>query len=77
METLDMADVFYLITVLMVNSIGFFVIVICYIQIYYSLEVETRHMHIANEMTFAKKMALLVRKIENFKFNAEKFLKLN
>jgi thyroid stimulating hormone receptor len=62
MESLDIADKTYLITVLTLNGLGFFIVVICYAQIYFSLGVETRHGRKAmGEMTIAKKMALLVR----------------
>lgn len=62
MESLDIADTTYLITVLTLNGLGFFIVVICYAQIYFSLGVETRHGRNAmGEMTIAKKMALLVR----------------
>lgn len=56
METKDSSDVIYLITVLAVNGLGFFIVVICYAQIYCSLGKETKR----SELTVAKKMALLV-----------------
>lgn len=60
MEAHDISDVTYLITVLALNGLGFFIVVVCYAQIYFSLGVETRHFNVG-EMTIAKKMALLVR----------------
>lgn len=60
MEAHDISDVTYLITVLALNGLGFFIVVVCYAQIYFSLGVETRHQN-RGEMTIAKKMALLVR----------------
>lgn len=65
-----MADMTYLITVLTLNGLGFFIVVICYTQIYFSLGVETRHFN-GKEMTIAKKMALLVR--ETLKKWSEEF----
>lgn len=61
MEARDPLDITYLITVLAVNGLGFFIVVICYAQIYFSLGIETRAGSPNNgEMTVAKKMALLV-----------------
>lgn len=61
MEALDPLDIAYLITVLAVNGLGFFIVVICYAQIYFSLGTETRtRSTTSGEMTVAKKMALLV-----------------
>lgn len=61
MEAQDPLDITYLITVLAVNGLGFFVVVICYAQIYFSLGTETRtRSTTSGEMTVAKKMALLV-----------------
>lgn len=61
MEALDPLDYTYLITVLAVNGLGFFIVVICYAQIYFSLGTETRTRSASSgEMTVAKKMALLV-----------------
>lgn len=61
MKALDSLDVTYLITVLAVNGLGFFIVVICYAQIYFSLGTETRTKCTSSgEMTVAKKMALLV-----------------
>lgn len=59
MEAQDPLDITYLITVLAVNGLGFFIVVICYAQIYFSLGAETRTRS-AGEMTVAKKMSLLV-----------------
>jgi hypothetical protein len=61
MEAIDPLDVSYLITVLFLNGLGFFVVCICYAQIYFSLKMETRTRSASSgEMTVAKKMALLV-----------------
>lgn len=61
MEAQDVADVTYLITVLAVNGLGFFIVVVCYAQIYFSLGKETRQRNnTSGEMTVAKKMGLLV-----------------
>lgn len=61
MEARDVFDISYLITVLAVNGLGFFIVVICYAQIYFSLGTETRTRNTTSgEMTVAKKMALLV-----------------
>ncbi|XP_070490490.1 lutropin-choriogonadotropic hormone receptor-like [Chironomus tepperi] len=61
MEAQDFADITYLITVLALNGLGFFIVVLCYTQIYFSLGKETRHKNASRgEMTVAKKMALLV-----------------
>jgi len=68
METRDVADVAYLICLLVVNGLAFVVICICYAQIYFSLGRETRRCgspgrysaSSTGEMTVAKKMALLV-----------------
>lgn len=61
MEAQDVADVTYLITVLAFNGLGFFIVVLCYTQIYFSLGKETRQWNPSSgEMTVAKKMALLV-----------------
>lgn len=61
MEAQDLLDITYLITVLAINGLGFFVVVICYAQIYFSLGTETRRSTTTSgEMTIAKKMALLV-----------------
>lgn len=66
MEAHDSLDITYLITVLAVNGLGFFIVVICYAQIYFSLGTETRtRSTTSGEMTVAKKMALLVRQIES------------
>lgn len=61
MEAEDPLDITYLITVLAINGLGFFIVVICYAQIYFSLGTETRtRSTTSGEMTVAKKMALLV-----------------
>jgi len=61
MEAQDPWDYTYLITVLAINGGGFFIVLVCYAQIYFSLGVETRARTATNgEMTVAKKMALLV-----------------
>lgn len=61
MEARDPLDISYLITVLAINGLGFFVVVICYAQIYFSLGIETRTRNAnSGEMTVAKKMGLLV-----------------
>lgn len=61
MEARDPLDISYLITVLAINGLGFFVVVICYAQIYFSLGIETRTKNASSgEMTVAKKMGLLV-----------------
>lgn len=63
MEARDSLDISYLITILGVNGLAFFIILICYAQIYFSLGKETRQAarHASRgEMTMAKKMALLV-----------------
>jgi thyrotropin receptor len=56
MEAKDSADITFLITVLALNGCGFFIVVVCYAQIWGSLGKETRQ----QEMSFAKRMALLV-----------------
>jgi thyrotropin receptor len=64
MEAIDPLDVAYLITVLAVNGLGFFIVCICYSQIYFSLGTETRtRSTTSGEMTIAKKFALLVNLI--------------
>jgi thyroid stimulating hormone receptor len=66
METSDLADKIYLVVLLLVNSIAFLVILACYVQIYFSLDYETRRGSSTmgglarGEMNVAKKMALLV-----------------
>lgn len=63
MEAIDPLDIAYLITVLAINGLGFFIVCICYSQIYFSLSNETRKKSTSSgEMTIAKKFALLVRK---------------
>lgn len=73
MEAQDPLDVIYLITVLAVNGLGFFIVVVCYAQIYFSLGTETRKRSTTSgEMTVANKMALLVNSMKidwNFKFS--------
>ena len=54
MDTRDVEDVAYLITLLVMNGLAFVVICICYTQIYFSLDTRS------GELTIAKKMALLV-----------------
>ena len=61
MEARDTLDITYLITVLALNGLGFFIVCVCYSQIYFSLGTETRTRSASSgEMTVAKKMALLV-----------------
>lgn len=64
MEARDTSDIIYLIAIIGINGIAFFVIAVCYSQIYYSLASETRRARTnqghAGEMSVAKKMALLV-----------------
>lgn len=65
MEARDTLDITYLITVLALNGLGFFIVCVCYSQIYFSLGTETRTRSASSgEMTVAKKMALLVSEIE-------------
>ncbi|XP_031352438.1 lutropin-choriogonadotropic hormone receptor-like isoform X3 [Photinus pyralis] len=60
MEVNHIVDKAYLITIIVLNTIAFALIVFCYAQIYFSLGYETRHSSTHGEMTIAKKMALLV-----------------
>ncbi|KAF5297139.1 hypothetical protein FQA39_LY02719 [Lamprigera yunnana] len=60
MEVNHTMDKAYLISIIVLNTIAFALIVICYAQIYFSLGYETRHCSTNGEMTIAKKMALLV-----------------
>lgn len=63
MEARDSLDISYLTIILGVNGVAFFIILICYAQIYFSLGKETRQAARSatrGEMTVAKKMALLV-----------------
>nr|CAD7261780.1 unnamed protein product [Timema shepardi] len=62
LEVRDVTDVSYLVCLLLMNSLAFLVIAVCYIQIYLSLGQETRRPSHSTkgEMTVAKKMALLV-----------------
>ncbi|XP_055382811.1 lutropin-choriogonadotropic hormone receptor [Condylostylus longicornis] len=62
MEVRDHADVAYLVSILGINGAAFFIIAICYTQIYFSLGTDTRRSRNQSigEMTVAKKMALLV-----------------
>ncbi|KAK4884472.1 hypothetical protein RN001_000743, partial [Aquatica leii] len=60
MEINQLVDKAYLITIIVLNTIAFALIVFCYAQIYFSLGYETRHCSTNGEMTIAKKMALLV-----------------
>lgn len=61
MEDRDPFDTVYLVAIMGLNGIAFFIIAICYGQIYLSLGEETRHAHgnSRGEMSVAKKMALL------------------
>ncbi|KAF5270798.1 hypothetical protein FQR65_LT05417 [Abscondita terminalis] len=61
MEINHMVDKAYLITIIVLNTIAFALIVICYAQIYFSLGYETRHCSTNGEMTIAKKMAFFGR----------------
>ncbi|PSN30300.1 Follicle-stimulating hormone receptor [Blattella germanica] len=54
MDSRDIEDMAYLITLLVMNGFAFIVICICYAQIYFSLDSRS------GELTIAKKMALLV-----------------
>uniref|UniRef100_A0A1I8P9Q7 G-protein coupled receptors family 1 profile domain-containing protein n=1 Tax=Stomoxys calcitrans TaxID=35570 RepID=A0A1I8P9Q7_STOCA len=62
MEDGDLFDTIYLVAIMALNGVAFFIIAICYGQIYLSLGEETRHAHNTSrgEMSVAKKMALLV-----------------
>ncbi|XP_036342565.1 lutropin-choriogonadotropic hormone receptor-like [Rhagoletis pomonella] len=62
MEIREPIDTVYLVAILGSNGGAFFIITICYAQIYLSLGQETRHAHSSHrgEMSIAKKMALLV-----------------
>lgn len=63
MEARDSYDVAYLVLIIAIQGLAFFVIAICYAQIYFSLGKETRQAARCasrGEMTVAKKMALLV-----------------
>ncbi|XP_073830173.1 leucine-rich repeat-containing G protein-coupled receptor 1 [Musca autumnalis] len=62
MEIRDPFDTVYLVAIMGLNGVAFFIIAICYGQIYLSLGEETRHAHSTStgEMSVAKKMALLV-----------------
>ncbi|XP_065364547.1 lutropin-choriogonadotropic hormone receptor [Calliphora vicina] len=62
MENRDPFDTVYLVAIMGLNGSAFFIIAICYGQIYLSLGEETRHAHSNSrgEMSVAKKMALLV-----------------
>ncbi|KAM7360991.1 leucine-rich repeat-containing G protein-coupled receptor 1 [Cochliomyia hominivorax] len=62
MENRDPFDTVYLVAIMGLNGAAFFIIAICYGQIYLSLGEETRHAHgnSRGEMSVAKKMALLV-----------------
>ncbi|XP_046803895.1 thyrotropin receptor [Lucilia cuprina] len=62
MENRDPFDTVYLVAIMALNGTAFFIIAICYGQIYLSLGEETRHAHSNSrgEMSVAKKMALLV-----------------
>lgn len=63
MEIRQSLDTVYLVIIIALNGIAFFIIAICYGQIYLSLGKEVRHgfQHpCRKEMSVAKKMALLV-----------------
>lgn len=63
MEARDSFDVAYLVLIIAIQGFAFFVIAICYAQIYFSLGKETRQAAryaSRGEMTVANKMALLV-----------------
>ncbi|KAL9889880.1 leucine-rich repeat-containing G protein-coupled receptor 1 isoform 1-T8 [Glossina fuscipes fuscipes] len=62
MEDRDTYDTIYLVIIMGLNGVAFFIIALCYAQIYMSLGKETRQAHGASmgEMSVAKKMALLV-----------------
>lgn len=63
MEARDSFDVAYLVLIIAIQGFAFFVIAICYAQIYFSLGKETRQSAryaSRGEMTVANKMALLV-----------------
>lgn len=64
MEIRQPLDTIYLVIIMALNGIAFFIITICYGQIYFSLGKEIRqgyHQHpCRKEMSVAKKMALLV-----------------
>lgn len=63
MEARDSFDVAYLVLIIAIQGLAFFVIAICYAQIYFSLGKETRQAAryaSRGEMTVANKMALLV-----------------
>jgi hypothetical protein len=62
MEVKDLADMTYIVTVLVLNGLGFIIVVICYIQIYLNLgNQDFTKPHASNrDMVVAKKMALLV-----------------
>ena len=68
MENRDPFDTVYLVAIMGLNGAAFFIIAICYGQIYLSLGEETRHAHSHSrgEMSVAKKMALLVRHVISF-----------
>lgn len=66
MEARDSFDVAYLVLIIAIQGLAFFVIAICYAQIYFSLGKETRQAAryaSRGEMTVANKMALLVYSI--------------
>lgn len=61
MEIQDPQDQAYLVSLLLTNGLAFLIIVVCYTQIYLSLGQDTRRGGSSNnEMTIAKKMALLI-----------------
>lgn len=73
MEIRDPFDTAYLVAIMGLNGVAFFIIAICYGQIYLSLGEETRHAHSnsTGEMSVAKKMALLVRNEITTKINKD------
>ncbi|KAL1129836.1 hypothetical protein AAG570_012780 [Ranatra chinensis] len=58
MDIRDIPSIIYILTLLSAAAIGFFLICICYTQIYLSLSYKTRHLN--NEGSVAQKMTLLV-----------------
>nr|CAD7399966.1 unnamed protein product [Timema cristinae] len=70
LEVRDVTDISYLVCLLLINSLAFLVIAVCYIQIYHSLGQETRRPSHSTkgEMTVAKKMALLSKEEQRTEF---------
>ncbi|KAG5668602.1 hypothetical protein PVAND_016538 [Polypedilum vanderplanki] len=61
MEAKDLADIIYLTVLMLLSGLGFFIIVICYVQIYFNLgDKGISQQNTNREMLVAKKMALLV-----------------